>query len=139
MGNAHSLTAIVPLILDRAGVGSVTVKESFVNQIYEVLGPRISGSCNFREFSVSELQAANVLAGAERRVVGQISIAVDSVGRRNTVGVSVSGDAEHELIQGDSGTEPGVNCLEGGAIWNLGTSVVQRSVGTDARGSPWSL
>ena len=139
MGNAHSLTAIVPLILDRAGVRSVTVEESFVNQIYEGLGSRISGNRHLSKFSVSELHAANILVGAERRVVDQISITVDSVGRRNTVGVSIGRDAEYDLIRGDSGTDPSVDRLEGGAIRNFGTNIVQRSVGTDARGSPWTL
>jgi len=139
MGNAHSLTTIVPPILDRAGVGSVAVDESFVNQIYEGLGPRINCNCNFSRFSVSELLAVNTLAGAERRVVGQISIAVDSIRRRNAVGVSIGGDTEYDLVRGDTGTDPSVNGLEGGTVRNLGTSVIQRSVGTDTRGSPWTL
>jgi len=139
MGNAHSLTAIVPPILDRVGVGSVTVEESFVNQICEGLAPCISGNCNFSNSPASQLLAANLLAGAERRVIGQISITVNSVGRRDTVDVSKGGDAEHDLIRGDSGTDPSVDCLEGRAIRNLGTNVIQRSVGTDASGSPWSL
>jgi len=82
MEAAHGLTAIVPPILDTAGVGSINVEESLVNQIYEILSPRISGNLGFK-FSVSELLVArgDILAGAERRVVDQISIAVDSVGR----------------------------------------------------------
>ena len=120
-------------------MGSVAVDESLVNQICEGLGPRIGCNCNFSGFSVSKLLAGNTLVGAERGVIGQISIAVDSIGRRNTVGVSIGGDAKHDLVRGDSGTDPSVNGLDGGAIRNLGTSVIQRSVRTDTRGSPWAL
>jgi len=68
-------------------------------------------------------------------VIGQISGAVNGVGRRYGVGVAIGWNAQHDLVRGETGSDPCLDGLGAGAGWNLGTRVIQRSVGTDTRGS----
>lgn len=125
----YSLTAFVELILDSAGGGPIFIEESFGDQICESLAIRF-------EFWVSALigSVGNSVLG-ERRVIGQISGAVNSVGRCDNVGVAIGWNAQHDLVRGETGSDPCLDGLGAGASLNLGARVIQRGVGTDTRGS----
>ena len=116
-------------MLDSAGGGSIVVEESFGDQNREILGVRL-------EFWVSALIGAvgnSVLS--ERREIFQISGAVNGVGRRYGVGVAVGGNTQHDLVRGETGSDPCLDGLGAGAGLNLRTRIIQGSVGTDTRGS----
>lgn len=127
-GNTHGLTAFVELVVHSAGWSSVVVEESFGDQNREILDVRL-------RLWVSALicGVGNGVLG-ERGEVCQISRAVNGVGSRNSVGVAIGGDAEQDLVCWETGSSPCLDSFDTGAILNLRTGIVQRSVGTDARG-----
>lgn len=76
----------------------------------------------------------------EGGVGSQISGAVEGVGRRDGVGVAIAGNAQHDLVRGETCGNPSLDGLDRRASLNSRARVVQRSVRTDTRGgSPLTL
>lgn len=69
----------------------------------------------------------------EFRVVGQVSGSVEGIRRQNGVGVAVGRNAEQGFVGGKTGSGPSLDSFEAGAILDLSTRVIQRSVGTNTR------
>ena len=54
--------------------------------------------------------------------------------------MTIGGNAQHDLVRRETGSDPSLDGPGGGASLNLRTSVIQRSVGADTRGgSPLTL
>jgi hypothetical protein len=132
--NAYGLTATVEPRFHSAGGGSIVIEESFANQSSKVLDVRLS----FRVSTSIHTASSRVLG--ERRTGSQISRAVDGIGRRNDKGVAIGGNTKDDLARRETGISPSFDGLGRGASLDVGTGVIQRSVGTDARvGSPLTL
>ena len=132
--NTYSLTAVVEHRFHSAGGGSIVVEEPVANQSSKVHDVRFS----LRISALIHGATSRVLG--ERRMGGQVSRAVDSIGRRNGIGVAISGNAEHNLFCGETCINPSLDGLGRGANLDGRTRVIQRSVGTDTRvGGPLTL
>lgn len=124
----YSLTAVVELIFDSVGGSSIILEISFANQSGEVHYVR-SG---FRVSALINTAGSRVLG--KRRVRSQISGAVYGTGRGNRKGVTIAGNAKHDLVRGETSSGPSLNGLGGGAGLEVRARVIQGSVGTDTRG-----
>lgn len=132
--DTYSLTAVVEEIFHSAGGSSIVVEDSLADQSRKVQDVRLS----FRVSALIHAASSRVLG--ERRMGSQVSRAVDSIGRRNRIGVAIGGNAKHHLVQREAGAIPSLNGVGRGASLDIGTRVSQRSIGADARvGTPLTL
>ena len=123
---ADRLAALVELGFHSAGRGSIVIEESATDHSGEGQGVH-------RGFRVSAL-----INGTGRRVLGesrvgsQVSRTADGIGRSDGKGVAIAGNTKGNLVRRETGGDPSLDSLGGGASLEGRARVIQRSVGTDA-------